>query len=363
MQGASVGMSTRKWAAVLIPFAVGLLGTFYNLKTPSGSWGPVLVSLYYIPIVIAARIVGVLGALIVALAAGVAHALGALGNGQSWLEPIAQTVLFVCVALITAGLAHRRAEAARAIRHDGEADTLASKAPGAGNEKSNNDNEMRALSRVAGALVARFRTPVTSIEGAGWVLDDPHLPDDKRRELVGIVRKEAHRLSRALTDVIEFTQPRPPTFQIINLSTLVDHVIQTARPKDHRHSYTFNKKIPQTLPALRGDSEQITQVLRNLVMNSIQATPDGGEIEISARVADEKFIITVKDHGRGIPPAAVDQIFDPFFSTYENSLGLGLPMARRIVTQHGGQIAVDCQQLEGTCISVILPSAPRKTVK
>jgi signal transduction histidine kinase len=342
---------------------VGLLGTFFNLKNPSGSWGPVLVSLYYIPIVIAARILGTLAALVVALGAGVAHALVAFGSGQSWMEPIAQTVLFVCVGLIAAGLAQRRAETVRMIRHDGEAEAFLASARGTNSDEANNDNEMRALSRVAGALVARFRTPVTSIEGAGWVLDDPHLPDDKRRELVGIVRKEAHRLSRALTDVIEFTQPRPPTFQVINLSTLVDNVIQTTNPKDYRHSYILSKKIPQTLPELRGDSEQITQVLRNLVVNSIQATPNGGEIEISARVADEKFIITVKDQGRGIPPAAVDKVFDPFFTTYEHSLGLGLPMAQRIVSQHGGQIKVDCQQRDGTCISVILPKSPRKNVK
>ena len=88
MQGVLVGIRTRKWAAVLLPFVVGLLGTFFNLKNPSGSWGPVLVSLYYIPIVIAARILGTLAALVVALAAGVAHALAAFGSGQSWLEPI-----------------------------------------------------------------------------------------------------------------------------------------------------------------------------------------------------------------------------------------------------------------------------------
>ena len=89
---------------------------------------------------------------------------------------------------------------------------------------------------------------------------------------------------------------------------------------------------------LRGDPEQIRQVLLNLIMNSNQAMPAGGEVEISARIEGDTFVIAVRDHGTGVPAAAVDRIFEPFFSTYEHRLGLGLAQALRIVREHGGRM-------------------------
>jgi signal transduction histidine kinase len=215
---------------------------------------------------------------------------------------------------------------------------------------------MSSVNRIIVGLVRQFSTPVASIEGAAWVLDDPHLPEDKRRELVGIVRKEAHRLTRLLSDAVDFMQPRPPRFRMINLSTLVDEVIQLADTRGLGNSYIFTTNIPPALPPLRCDPEQIKQVLLNLVVNSIQATAAGGRIEISARIEGDHFVIVVKDHGRGIPTPVLDRIFDPFFTTNEHHLGLGLSVALRIVTDHRGRMAVDCQQSGGTCISVILPA-------
>ena len=226
-----------------------------------------------------------------------------------------------------------------------------------------NPNETSALHRVIGGLVRQFSTPVASIEGAAWVLDDPELPEDKRRELVGIVRKEAHRLTRVLSDAVDFMQPRPPRFRMINLSAVVDDVIQLAGTKDRANFYIFTTNIPPGLPALLGDTEQIKQVLMNLVVNAIQATSVGGQIEISARIEHDDFIVAVKDYGRGIPAAALDKIFDPFFTTNDHRLGLGLSVALRIITEHGGRIAVESQQGKGTCISVILPANPRPNVK
>jgi len=112
------------------------------------------------------------------------------------------------------------------------------------------------------------------------------------------------------------------------------------------------------LPALRADPEQLRQVLLILIKNATEASTDGGQIEISAVAEDEKLVFRVRDYGLGIPAAAVDKIFQPFFSTRERSLGLGLPAALRIVKDHGGSIFVDSHEREGTCISVVLPLNP-----
>jgi signal transduction histidine kinase len=301
--------------------------------------------------VIAAIALGTPAAVFVAVAAGAAHTLAAaLGHGDPRIEPAAQTLLFLCIALTAAKLAQWRTSDFNAT------------APGHPPEKSaahalqhfTAGTELWPLSGAIIGLVRQFRTPLTSIEGAGWVLEDAHLPDQKRRELVGIVRKEASRLNRVLMDVLDYTQSRYPRFRSIDVSKLVDDVIQLAGTTEAERT-PVRKNVPPDLPALRGDPEQITQVLLNLVMNSIQATPAGREIEVSAHVHDDMFVITVKDYGTGIPATAVSRIFEPFFTTHEHRLGLGLPLALQIVTEHGGRITVDCQENQGTCVSVILP--------
>jgi signal transduction histidine kinase len=103
------------------------------------------------------------------------------------------------------------------------------------------------------------------------------------------------------------------------------------------------------------------QALLNIVMNSVQASPLGGVIEISARTVDNEVLITIADQGQGIAPGAIDKIFDPFFSTHEHHLGLGLAVALRIVTDHGGRIRVNCNGSEGTSVSITLPAGNQVT--
>jgi len=348
-------MKTRKWMPVLLPFAVGLLGSNigWSQAISAGSWGHVLASLYYIPIVIAAISLGPRPALIVALAAGAANgAAGVFRRGEPWPQSVAQTMLFICIGLTAAALAEwlRTGGVRPAMRKGSAPDSQAIRAgePRAG-------SEMSVLSRIVVGLVRQFRTPLTSIEGAGWLLEDSRLPDDKRQEFVGIVRKESHRLNRVLSDVLDFARPQQPRFRSIDLSALVDEVIQLAGSKGPGPVVLFRKDIPLDFPPVEGDPAQIRQVLLNLAMNSIQASTGGGEIEISAHLDDGNAVIQVKDQGRGIPAEVLDKIFDPFFTTRENSLGLGLAMALHIVTEHGGKIVVEPYSDKGACVSVTLP--------
>jgi len=341
--------------SVLLPFAVGLLGS--NIYSTAGSftdsWGSLLGSFYCIPIVIAAIGLGSRIAVAVALAAGVFHSVAAiLGHGGQWIEPFVQSLLFVCVAMTAGRLARWYRERTAHV-------PLAAEAPGqAGQTATPRQAGSSLLGRVVPGLVRQFRTPVASIEGAGWVLEDPDLPQEKRQQLVGIVRKEAHRLDRVLSDVLDFTQPRSPHFDSVNISVLIDEVIQLAGTGERSRKVTFQRDAPTDLPLLRCDPEQLRQVLLNIIMNAVQAMPAGGQINVSARAENGQMIISIADQGRGIPAGAVDRIFDPFFTTYEHSLGLGLSVALRIVREHGGKIEVDRQVSEGSRIVITLPLRP-----
>ena len=291
-------------------------------------------------------------ATLTALAGGSLHVLSqTLGHDCSWIYLTGQTLIVVGIGWIAATLS--------AILPVRQLSGVSMPTGTAGGEVSIPEPwPTSVLSRVITGLVGQFGTPVASIEGAGWMLDDPGLPDQERREFVGIVRKESQRLSRILSEVLIFTRPRQPQVQQVNLSSLLDEVIQFASPKDHGPAILIDKNVPADLPRLNGDAEQIRQALLNVVKNAVQATPPGGRIEISASVEDSRFVIAVKDNGQGIPEMALGRIFDPFFSTRENGLGLGLPVAQHIVTEHGGKISVDSVVDKGTCVSIVLPVGP-----
>ena len=327
-------MSTRKWAPVLLPFIVGLLGSCLDWEQfgAVASWREVLASVYYIPIVIAAISLGRRAAVIVSLVAGGSHGLTALLGRGGPDSTAARRDDVVPVRgrndRQAGGVAEGAARFGFCVR------TTLSQEP---LERSFNEvqdaTEMSALGRVVVGLVRQFRTPVASIEGAGWVLQDFRLPDEKRQEFVGIIRKESHRLDRVLSDVLDFTRPRKPRFETVSLAPLIDEVIQMASPKAHGPFFLFKTDIPADIPPLRCDPDQIRQALLNLAMNAVQASPGGGQIVISARVEQNYTVIRIRDHGRGIRPSILEKIFDPFFTTQENSLGLGLPVALHTVSR------------------------------
>ncbi|MDA8086581.1 MAG: ATP-binding protein, partial [Nitrospiraceae bacterium] len=122
------------------------------------------------------------------------------------------------------------------------------------------------------------------------------------------------------------------------------------------------EKAFMAAPAVRGDGELLKQILMNLVINAVQAMPEGGEIAVSLGVegAAKTPFIEVRDEGAGIAPELMEKIFDPFFSTKEKGTGLGLAIASKIMQAHGGYIRVSSEQGKGStfgmCFSAMCPA-------
>ena len=116
--------------------------------------------------------------------------------------------------------------------------------------------------------------------------------------------------------------------------------------------------IAPDLKTLRCDPEQMKQVLLNLVLNAMQAMPQGGEVMVDAAEENGRLRIRVKDQGPGIPATDIDSIYDPFFTTKDTGTGLGLPVAYQIVQQHGGELMLEENGPGGACFAIRLPSNP-----
>lgn len=222
-------------------------------------------------------------------------------------------------------------------------------------ERMKRSERLYAVGQLAAGLAHEIRNPIAAIAGAAGILERHPDHAEKRRTCIEIISKECSRLNRLLSNFLDFARPRPPSFQRIRLEPLAASVLELARHAAGGHCVNLRCQFPSTLPEIECDGEQIKQVLLNLAINAVQASPDGGEIVVSAQTTGGAVIISIRDHGCGMTPDQMQRLFDPFFTTKESGTGLGLPVAFRIVQQHHGRIWAERNPDRGMTFSFELP--------
>ncbi|EYF08412.1 hybrid sensor histidine kinase/response regulator [Chondromyces apiculatus] len=183
------------------------------------------------------------------------------------------------------------------------------------------------------------------------------LPDEgvrapmKRR--VGIVESEIARLGRLLGEFLELARPRAPLREPVDLTRVVSEVLELEAEACARGRVEVVRDFDGDCWTL-GDVEKLKQVVLNLVMNALDAMPEGGTIRAVTRGEAQEVWLSIGDTGTGISATILAEIFDPFFTTKPGGTGLGLAIVRKIVDQHGGRVVVVGQE-EGTGVQVVLP--------
>jgi signal transduction histidine kinase len=222
-------------------------------------------------------------------------------------------------------------------------------------ERMKRSERLYAAGQLSAGLAHEIRNPIASIAGAAGILQRNPDSGHRRQECLEIISKECSRLNRLLTSFLDFAKPRSPMFRTVGVESLLDSVIELAVHAIGQQPIALRKNLGPDLPQLECDAEQIRQVLLNLIINAIQAMPQGGEITLSAQVQDGAIVIAVSDQGCGIRPENLGRLFDPFFTTKETGTGLGLPVAHQIVAQHGGSLRADPNPDRGMTFSFRLP--------
>ena len=216
---------------------------------------------------------------------------------------------------------------------------------------------LASVGELAAGVAHEIRNPLTAIVNATTLLErEETLTADDRAATTGAVRKEARRLNGILSDFLRFARPGEPKRVDGHLADVVTHV--TALIGEHRaggHRLALETRVDPDVPRFAFDSDQLTQVLWNISLNAIQAMKGEGRLLIHARREGDEAVIEVADTGPGIPPEDLRRIFEPFYSKRSGGTGLGLPIARRIVAAHGGQIDVQSVVGRGTQILIRLP--------
>jgi signal transduction histidine kinase len=211
------------------------------------------------------------------------------------------------------------------------------------------------LGEMATGLAHEIRNPLAGIAGVVEIIGRDLPATSPARAVVKDVRQEINQINRILTDLLETARPRQPQIRRSDLNITVEHAVMLARQQALSKPILIDLRKAPALSEVEHDSDQIHQVLLNLLLNSIQAIDGKGVIEVAIEESGNNAVISVADNGRGIPHEHLPNIFRPFYTTKGNGTGLGLSLARRIVEEHHGRIEVTSSLGKGTKFIVTLP--------
>jgi signal transduction histidine kinase len=221
----------------------------------------------------------------------------------------------------------------------------------------------RAKSDFVSIVSHEFRTPLTGIQGFSEMMQSEELTIDEMREYAGDINKDAHRLNRMITEMLDLDKMESGRMEIhresVDLNAIVNEAANRMRPNAPEHPLSL--RLDPMVGEVSGDRDKLTQVMANLLSNAVKYSPDGGEIVVSTRVEGSAVHIVVRDHGMGIPKGALETIFERYgrveslATRHIQGTGLGLPIVRQIVQLHGGAVWVESTVGEGSVFHVTLP--------
>lgn len=241
-------------------------------------------------------------------------------------------------------------------------------------EELRHADRLRTVGQLASGVAHELGTPLNVVSGRAALIEGGRLSDEDVKASAGIIRSQAERMTKIIRQLLDFSRRSPVERADVELKSLIAETVEVLQPLAGKHHVELTIAHPDetSLPAFV-DAGQMQQVLTNLIVNALQATPDGGRVTVSATsgpaeppddieaAGDEWITITVEDTGEGIPADLRDRLFEPFFTTKDigDGTGLGLSIAYGIVQEHGGWIDIDSTQSVGTRMRVFLPDGSR----
>ncbi len=213
------------------------------------------------------------------------------------------------------------------------------------------------LGELATGLAHEIRNPLAGIAGVIEIVGRDLPASSPAKAVVKDVREEINQINRILTDLLGTARPRAAEMRPSDLNTTVEHAVMLARQQVLSKPIKIEFTPAENLPEVDHDSDQIHQVLLNLLLNAVQAIEGPGRVEVAvfAHEDSDDAVFTVSDTGRGIPAEHLPNIFRPFYTTKGDGTGLGLSLAKRIIEEHHGRIEVESKLGKGTTFSISLP--------
>jgi len=230
------------------------------------------------------------------------------------------------------------------------------------------------LGELSAGIAHEIRNPLAGIKASAQVLQESLSHEDFRNELINRIVKEVDKSNRLLKEFFKFARPLPPRFGFFDIEMIIDSVYLLLAPRLKKNNIKFKEEFEDHIPQVYIDETQIEQVILNFFLNAVDVMIDGGELEIRTRkkklglldappekyiIADEDLyyvIVEISDTGKGIKPEVIDKIFNPFFTTKKDGLGLGLSICSRLIEENRGKVDVVSMPGKGTTFVLALPT-------
>ncbi len=211
------------------------------------------------------------------------------------------------------------------------------------------------LGTMAAGMAHEIRNPLSAIKTYVALLPEKIKKPGFLEKFQRTVPREINRLNTLIEELLELSKPPKYNFNPTDIRELLRQSIELLETDFKVKGIACQWDIPNELPQLMADADQLEKVFINLMQNGAQAMPDGGVITIHVFCKNTRVVIDFRDTGHGFSPELAENIFNPFFTTKAKGTGLGLAITHKVVSEHGGQIEVKSKKGEGACFSVSLP--------
>ncbi len=228
--------------------------------------------------------------------------------------------------------------------------------------------KLSSIGVLAAGVAHEINNPLSSVAGYAEALlrrfkDEPSLADDPRFEVfpkyLGVIIRESYRCKGIIDCLLTFSRKSDGSVGNVNINDVLNEVLKLVRYKSRYDKIEILTSFQSGLPDVIGDPDGLRQVCMNLLINAHQAIQGTGIVEITTKLTDQSMVMfQIRDSGCGISKEAIDQIWDPFFTTKNvgQGLGLGLAVTYNIIKRLGGDISVESQIDKGSTFTVRMPS-------
>jgi two-component system sensor histidine kinase HydH len=218
---------------------------------------------------------------------------------------------------------------------------------------------LAALGQLTAGLAHELRNPLGTIKASSEMLSRNIAGENEiAREVAGYISTEVDRCNSLVSRFLDFARPLEARLAPVELSQVIDRAIDMAQRDAGAQNITIYRNYAPDIPPFPMDAELMERVFFNVIQNAVQASPPGSSITVKTRAAGDTAETCVIDRGSGIDPKIAETIFNPFFTTKSNGVGLGLAIVSKIIDRHGGKMTVESQPGEGSVFHILLPLRP-----
>lgn len=212
------------------------------------------------------------------------------------------------------------------------------------------------VGRLASGIAHEIRNPLNFINLSIDHLREKFTPSGEPARILGMIKEEIGRLNRMVSDFLSYGRPARLKVRFLEARSLVDEVANliSAQAAEQDVSVEVTTE-PHGETTILADGEQLKTCFSNLMINAIQAMPAGGNLRVTLRPAADALAIEFADTGPGIAADEIEQVFEPYYSTKDTGIGLGLPLTKKIIEEHSGTIRVTSEPGKGSSFTVVLP--------